>query len=111
LKLIFFCLEDFEHKTSKHFWTSGTDLGDEGKFFFLSNGRSVGQLNWSKNEPNNARKPETNETENCMGYTMTENLKFYRLFDRFCSLKFNFVCQEPQKRAAEFGDDIDVRIP
>lgn len=84
---------DFEFKSGKQFWTSGTDLSEEGKFFFLSTGRSIGQLNWSNNEPNNGRKPDSNETENCMAYAVTDNLKFYRLFDRFCSLKFNFVCQ------------------
>lgn len=88
-----FVVEDFEFKSAKHFWTSGTDLGDEGKFFFLTNGKAVGKLNWAQNEPNNAKKAESNETENCMGYMMTENLKFYRLFDTFCSLMFNFVCQ------------------
>lgn len=92
-KKVFLMLSDFEHKSAKHFWTSGTDLGDEGKFFYLSNGRDVGQLSWAQNEPNNARKADSNETENCIAFTMTENLKFYRLFDRFCSLQFNFVCQ------------------
>ncbi|CRK96055.1 CLUMA_CG009492, isoform A [Clunio marinus] len=85
--------KDFEFKTAKDFWTSGNDLGEEGKFYFLTNGKSVGKLNWAKNEPNNGRRADSNETENCMGYTMTENLKFYRLFDRFCSIKSNFICQ------------------
>lgn len=90
----FFLISEFEYKIGKEFWTSGTDLADEGKFFYLSSGKDVGQLNWSKDEPNNARRAESNETENCMAYTMTDNLKFYRLFDRFCSQKFYFVCQD-----------------
>lgn len=89
---------DFEFKTSKEFWTSGTDLGDEGKFFFITNGRTVDHLSWSNEEPNNGKKSDTNETENCMSYTRTDNLKFYRLFDRFCSLESHFVCQEVQQR-------------
>lgn len=94
----FFRFIDFEHRTAKDFWTSGTDLGNEGKFFFLSNGKSIDQLTWARDEPNNAKRNDSNETENCMAYTMTENLKFYRLFDRFCSLKLYFVCQEIQRR-------------
>jgi hypothetical protein len=86
-------LTDFEFRTTKDFWTSGTDLGQESNFFFLSNGKNIGELSWSKDEPNNLRKPDSNETENCMGYVMTDNLKFYRLFDRFCSIKSNFICQ------------------
>lgn len=85
--------KDFEFRTSKDFWTSGTDLGQEGNFFFLSNGKVIGEMSWSKDEPNNARKADNNETENCMGYVMTDNLKFYRLFDRYCSVKSNFICQ------------------
>lgn len=89
---------DFEFKTAKSFWTSGNDLGEEGKFFYLTNGQSVGPINWAKDEPNNSKKPDSNETENCMAYTMTENLKFYRLFDHWCSLKLYFVCQEVQQK-------------
>lgn len=94
---IFISFEDFEFKSAKSFWTSGTDLGGEGKFFFLSNGKSIGQLNWANDEPNNAKRADSNETENCMGYTTTDNLKFFRLFDRFCSLQYYFVCQDPQQ--------------
>lgn len=93
---------DFEFKQAKEFWTSGTDLGNEGKFFFLSTGKTIGHLSWARDEPNNARRTteikSSSETENCMAYTMTENLKFYRLFDRFCSLKFYFICQDIQRR-------------
>ncbi|KAG5678669.1 hypothetical protein PVAND_008322 [Polypedilum vanderplanki] len=90
--------KEFEYKSAKDFWTSGTDLGNEGKFFFLSNGKSIGTFTWAHDEPNNMRKSDSNETENCMAYSMTDNLKFYRLFDRFCSLKFFFVCQEVQRK-------------
>jgi len=86
---------DFEHKALKNLWISGTDLGDEGKFFFLSNGRNVDELGliWSEKEPNNAKKPDSNETENCMAYQMSDNLKFFRLFDSFCSSQYYFICQ------------------
>lgn len=91
---------DFEYKFAKDFWTSGTDLGNEGNFFFLSNGKAIGDdLTWARDEPNNAKRSDSNETENCMAFTMTENLKFFRLFDRFCSMKFYFICQETRRRS------------
>lgn len=95
-----FKFTDFEYKQAKEFWTSGTDLGNESKFFFLSTGKSIGHLSWARDEPNNAKRTDgkSSETENCMAYTMTENLKFYRLFDRYCSLKFYFICQDIQRR-------------
>ena len=96
-----FKIVDFEFKQAREFWTSGTDLGNEGKFFFLSTGKTIEHLSWARDEPNNARRTDvksSSETENCMAYTMTENLKFYRLFDRFCPLKFYFICQDIQRR-------------
>jgi hypothetical protein len=98
---------DFEFKSTPQWWTSGTDLGEEGKFFYMTNGKSIGSLSWAEDEPNNAKKQDTTETENCMAYTTTNNLKFYRLFDKFCSLKFNFVCQEIQQKP-EFGNSIEL---
>lgn len=92
----FSIVQDFEFKNAKSFWTSGTDLGEEGKFFFLSNGKDVGELNWANNEPNNGKKSESNETENCMAFLSTDTLKFYRLFDTFCSMQSSFVCQNIQ---------------
>ena len=89
-----FSFKDFEFKSSKHFWIGGTDLGEEGKFFFVGNGRAVGNLLWSRNEPNNLKKSDGSETENCMAYVHSDGLKVYRLFDKFCSLKLHFICQE-----------------
>ena len=37
----------------EHFWTSGTDQGEEGKFVWLSTGRPLGWENWNAGEPNN----------------------------------------------------------
>ena len=37
----------------EHFWTSGTDQGEEGKFFWMSNGKPVTFENWNAGEPNN----------------------------------------------------------
>ncbi|XP_042861342.1 C-type lectin 37Da-like [Penaeus japonicus] len=37
----------------EHFWTSGTDQGEEGRFFWMSNGRPITFDNWNAGEPNN----------------------------------------------------------
>ena len=37
----------------EHFWTSGTDQGDEGKFFWMSTGQPLTFENWNSAEPNN----------------------------------------------------------
>lgn len=45
----------FEGFGNEHFWTSGTDLADEGSFFWLANGRPITFTNWNAGEPNNFR--------------------------------------------------------
>ena len=37
----------------EHFWTSGTDQGEEGKFFWMANGKPVTFENWNAGEANN----------------------------------------------------------
>lgn len=39
----------------EHFWTSGTDQGEEGTFFWMANGRPITFENWNVGEPNNFR--------------------------------------------------------
>ena len=34
----------------EHFWTSGTDQGEEGKFFWMANGRPMTYENWNVGE-------------------------------------------------------------
>ena len=44
------CTQGMGHE---HFWTSGTDQGEEGKFFWMSTGRPITFENWNAGEPNN----------------------------------------------------------
>ena len=37
----------------EHFWTSGTDQGEEGKFYWMSTGQPLTYENWNSAEPNN----------------------------------------------------------
>lgn len=36
---------------NEHFWTAGTDQGEEGSFFWMSTGRPVTFTNWNAGEP------------------------------------------------------------
>jgi hypothetical protein len=38
---------------NEHFWTAGTDQGEEGSFFWMSTGRPVTFTNWNAGEPVN----------------------------------------------------------
>ncbi|EDW33055.1 GL16169 [Drosophila persimilis] len=49
----------------EHFWISGTDLADEGNFFWMATGRPITFTNWNAGEPNNFRY-ENGEEENCL---------------------------------------------
>ena len=44
----------------EHFWTSGTDQAEEGKFFWMSTGKPVTYENWNAGEPNNFQYDQCN---------------------------------------------------
>ena len=43
----------FKGMGHEHFWTSGTDQGEEGKFFWMGTGKPITYTNWNAGEPNN----------------------------------------------------------
>merc|ERR1712150_236861 len=49
----------------EHFWTSGTDQGEEGKFFWMGTGKPITYTNWNAGEPNNFQY-EDGEQEHCL---------------------------------------------
>lgn len=49
----------------EHFWTSGTDQAEEGKFFWMSTGKPMTYENWNAGEPNNFQY-ENGEQEHCL---------------------------------------------
>lgn len=103
---------DFPHTSVHQFWTSGTDLGDEGKFYFMSTGLPVRNVTFHRKEPNNLHKNQDKEpeTENCLALIYSEKLKAYKFSDKFCSSRFFFICEEISTKDCEkpFNpDDID----
>lgn len=78
----------------EHFWTSGTDLADEGKFFWMSTGRPLTFTNWNAGEPNNFVY-ENGEEENCLELWNRDG-KGLKWNDSPCSFETFFVCEVHQ---------------
>ncbi|KAL7301824.1 C-type lectin 37Db-like [Trichogramma pretiosum] len=77
----------------EHFWTSGTDQGEEGTFFWMANGRPVSFENWNTGEPNNFRY-ENGEEEHCLELWNRDG-KGLKWNDSPCSFETYFVCEIP----------------
>jgi len=85
-----------EHITSfgmgnEHFWSSGTDQAEEGKFFWMSSGKPLTYENWNAGEPNNF-KYENGEGENCLELWNRDG-KGLKWNDTPCSFESYFVCE------------------
>jgi len=85
-----------EHITSfgmgnEHFWSSGTDMAEEGKFFWMSTGKPLTYENWNAGEPNNF-KYENGEGENCLELWNRDG-KGLKWNDTPCSFESYFVCE------------------
>ena len=76
---------------NEHFWTSGTDLAEEGNFFWMANGRPITFTNWNAGEPNNFRY-ENGEEENCLELWNRDG-KGLKWNDTPCSFETFFVCE------------------
>ncbi|XP_044766569.1 mannose-binding protein C-like isoform X1 [Coccinella septempunctata] len=76
---------------NEHFWTSGTDLADEGKFFWMATGRPVTFTNWNAGEPNNFQY-ENGEEENCLELWNRDG-RGLKWNDSPCSFETYFVCE------------------
>ncbi|XP_050315554.1 mannose-binding protein C [Anthonomus grandis grandis] len=76
---------------NEHFWTSGTDLADEGNFFWMSTGRPITFTNWNAGEPNNFEY-ENGEQENCLELWNRDG-KGLKWNDSPCSFETYFVCE------------------
>jgi len=75
----------------EHFWTSGTDQAEEGKFFWMSTGKPLTYENWNKGEPNNY-KYEGGENEHCLELWNRDG-KGLKWNDSPCSFETFFICE------------------
>ncbi|KAK3876306.1 hypothetical protein Pcinc_018899 [Petrolisthes cinctipes] len=75
----------------EHFWTSGTDQGEEGRFFWMSNGQPVTFTNWNAGEPNNFQY-ENGEMEHCLELWNRDG-KGLKWNDSPCSFETFFICE------------------
>merc|ERR1719242_38538 len=79
----------------EHFWTSGTDQGEESKFFWMSTGKPMTYENWNAGEPNNFQY-ENGEQEHCLELSNRDG-KGLRWNDTPCSFETFFVCEVLEK--------------
>jgi len=75
----------------EHFWTSGTDQGEEGKFFWMSTGRPITYSNYNAGEPNNFEY-EDGEQEHCLEMWDRDG-KGLGWNDTPCSFQTFFICE------------------
>lgn len=75
----------------EHFWTSGTDQGEEGKFFWMGTGKPITYQNWNAGEPNNFQY-EDGEQEHCLEMWDRDG-KGLGWNDTPCSFSTFFICE------------------
>jgi len=75
----------------EHFWTSGTDQGEEGQFVWMSTGKPLGFENWNAGEPNNYEY-EGGEREHCLELWNRDG-KGLKWNDSPCSFETYFICE------------------
>lgn len=72
------------------YWTSGTDLGNEGKFYWMTTGHEVFYNNFAITEPNNRDKP-SGVAEHCI--ELRKPYK-YKWNDAGCGNELHVICRE-----------------
>jgi len=75
----------------QHFWTSGSDLGEEGKFIWMATGKAVSYTHWNAGEPNNYEY-DNGEKEHCLEMWDRDG-KGLGWNDTPCSFETFFICQ------------------
>ncbi|KAK9885677.1 hypothetical protein WA026_012441 [Henosepilachna vigintioctopunctata] len=76
-----------KHGKIDHVWTSGTDLGLEGEFVWLSTGKHLNFTYFSAPQPDNAGK-----IEHCLEIWKLKDAN-YVWNDIVCSNPYNFICE------------------
>ncbi|KAH8341287.1 hypothetical protein KR059_002044, partial [Drosophila kikkawai] len=86
-----------DNKLCGNYWTSGTDLAEEGKHVWFSNGQPIMTDLWYPGEPNNLHK-----NEHCFEMGKTDGLQLAGLNDLPCFEKKPYICQAPKPKTAAF---------
>lgn len=79
----------------QNYWTSGTDLGEEGAFFWASNGQpiSLNKTFWLANQPDNA-----SPGEHCVHLWHSYA---YLLNDVSCEMNYSVICEIGQRSPSD----------
>ncbi|XP_017110432.1 C-type lectin 37Da-like [Drosophila elegans] len=77
------------------YWTSGTDLTEQGKHIWFSNGQPVSSDLWLPGEPSNS-----GNVERCVEFGIRS--KVTGLNDRNCIRLNGYICKAPQPKTASF---------
>ncbi|KAH8336152.1 hypothetical protein KR074_004230, partial [Drosophila pseudoananassae] len=82
-------------KNNDYFWISGNDLGTEGAFYWLSNGRPMTYAPWNgpKQMPDNY-----GGNENCVHMFSTREL----INDANCKIQMLYVCEASEPKTFKF---------
>ncbi|XP_037938975.1 C-type lectin 37Da-like [Teleopsis dalmanni] len=76
------------------FWIAGNDLGQEGNFYWVSNGERMTFAKWSQGQPDN---DHNNKVEDCVHLWFREGQ--FKMNDWQCKNgKAYYICQAPQPK-------------
>ncbi|XP_055297539.1 perlucin-like [Sitodiplosis mosellana] len=85
-------LIESEGHSDKRFWTSGTKLGNDGAYYWMGTGKSLGFTNWASGQPDKYDWG-TNEPEACIEF-MSKNWDS-KWNDARCSAEnYHFICEK-----------------
>ncbi|XP_065170343.1 C-type lectin 37Da-like [Atheta coriaria] len=87
--------------TNEWLWTSGTDQGEEGNFFWMSTGKPITFSKWSHPQPDNA-----GGRENCINLWNTDGVFTWN--DWGCDNKLYYICEDTPE--TNCGFNLDVRM-
>lgn len=94
-KLVKFIKESDEFSEKARYWLGATDLGEQGSFTWVANGRTATFTNWAKGRPN-----YTDPLNRCLEMAYWPSLSWDWTWDNSnCRKnKFYFICEKSNKQ-------------
>lgn len=77
-------------------WTSGTDQGEKGNFFWMSTGRHFNYTKWSNSQPDNF-----GGIENCVHTWNIDGVTQWN--NRGCDNRLYYICEDKPKTKCVFN--------